>query len=310
MTTHHRSDSDSEFASDSDFGPGIGTVPGLVNTGQAEAWNGYEGTHWAGHADRYDAVNSDVNAPLLAAAGFAGDARVLDVGCGNGQLTRLAARRAPRGHAVGLDLSAPMLGTARRRAEEEGVGNVTFVRGDAQTHPFGAPPFDAVLSRFGVMFFADPVAAFGNLAGALRPGGRLAFVSMLPFEEQDLGTVVAAMARALPEPPWQYGADADPESKGPVSLSEPSVVRGVLERAGFADIGTERLDAVQRWGDDAEDAAAFLAAWGPVRHHMDGVGDEVARRALAAMTESMRRYEGPRGVELDGPALLVTAVRP
>ncbi|WP_425578299.1 class I SAM-dependent methyltransferase [Streptomyces albiaxialis] len=285
-------------------------MPGLVNTDQADAWNGYEGAHWAGHPDRYDAVNSGFNAPLLDAAAFATDARVLDVGCGNGQLTRLAARRAARGAAVGLDLSAPMLGTARARAAEEGVENVTFVRGDAQTHAFAGPPFDAVLSRFGVMFFADPAAAFGNLAGALRPGGRLAFVSMRPFEDQDLGTVVDALSRELPEPPWRYEPAQEPGDKGPVSLSDPAVVRALLERAGFTEIGVAPLDATQRWGSDAEDAAAFLAAWGPVRHHMTGVGDETERRAREAVTACMRRYEGPRGVELRGAAWLVTAVRP
>ncbi|MFG3259102.1 class I SAM-dependent methyltransferase [Streptomyces sp. NPDC048172] len=298
------------------------SIPRLVNTDQAEAWNGYEGAHWAGHPDRYDAVNSEFNEPLLAAVGLSGDdggdggagaaggARVLDVGCGNGQLTRLAARRAARGAAVGLDLSAPMLETARERAAREGVGNVAFVRGDAQTHTFDGPPFDAVLSRFGVMFFADPVAAFANLAGALRPGGRLAFVSMRPFEDQDLGEVVAALSRALPAAPWQYERDAAPEEKGPVSLSDPAVVRGLLERAGFTGVGVAPLDATQRWGSDAEDAASFLAAWGPVRHHMTGVGEEVTRRAGEALTEAMRRYEGPRGVELRGAAWLVTAVRP
>src|SRR3569833_290281 len=146
----------------------------IVNTAQAEAWNGYEGGHWAAHQSRYDAVNSGFNAPLLAAAAIGEHDRVLDVGCGNGQLTRLAARRARFGHATGLDLSAPMLERARATAAEEGVANVTFARGDAQVHPFPAGAFDVAVSRFGAMFFADPVAAFANVGRAERAGGRAA----------------------------------------------------------------------------------------------------------------------------------------
>ncbi|MER7080742.1 Ubiquinone/menaquinone biosynthesis C-methylase UbiE [Saccharopolyspora kobensis] len=270
-----------------------------VNAPQSAAWNGAEGTHWAEHQDRYDAVNSGFNDPLLNAADIAARDRVLDIGCGNGQTTRLAAARAAR--AVGLDLSAPMLRRARRAASREGIGNVSFEQGDAQVHPFTEHGFDVAMSRFGVMFFADPVAAFANVRRALRPGGRLVFVCLRERSDGDLGTVLDAMAEHLraPEP-------ADPHSPGPTSLADPDRIRRVLTGAGFADVTVEPVDAPQFWGTDPADAAGFLFEWSPVRAMLRNAEDPAAR---AALTEAMHRYHGPGGVQLRGAAWLVTAAR-
>lgn len=276
----------------------------IVNTDQADAWNGYEGEHWADHQDRYDAVNSGFNDRLLAAAAIADGDRVLDIGCGTGQLTRLAARRAALGNATGLDLSAPMLRRARASAAREGLANVSFEQGDAQVHPLPTAGFDVALSRFGIMFFADPVAAFANIGRALRPGGRLAFVAMRDFAEHDLGPVLAAMLRQLPS------TEAAETGSGPLSLADPAVIRTVLESAGFTGVAVAAEDAAQTWGRDAADAEAFLAAWGPIRFQLDQVGQNAAAQARQALLAALRPYEEPGGVRLKGAAWLVTAVRP
>ncbi|MEV0808033.1 methyltransferase domain-containing protein [Micromonospora sp. NPDC050200] len=275
----------------------------VVNKHQAQAWNGYEGRHWAQHHDRYDAVNAGFNAPLLAYV-RPGD-RVLDVGCGNGQLTRLAARRAGDGHAAGIDLSAPMLDRARAGAAEGQVDNVRFIRGDAQVHPLPDAAFDVVLSRFGVMFFADPVAAFGNLARALRPGGRLAFVCLDDLRHSDLGRVLAALVARLPHP----GTDGTGTAE-PLSLADPAVVRRVLADAGLTEVECAPVEASQLWGRDAADAGEFLGGWGPVRHQLDRVDPATASGARAALTDALRPYEGSDGVRLRGTGWLVTARRP
>ncbi|MEO3778663.1 methyltransferase domain-containing protein [Micromonospora sp. B11E3] len=275
----------------------------IVNSHQSQAWNGYEGRHWADHQARYDAVNSGFNEALLAAV-RPGD-RVLDVGCGTGQLTRLAARRAGDGHALGVDLSAPMLDRAAASAEREGVANVRFVRGDAQVHPFAAGSFDVALSRFGVMFFADPVAAFGNVGRALRPGGRLAFVCLDDLRHGDLGRVLAALAAHLPPPGTDGTAAAEP-----LSLADPAVVRRVLAAAGFADVSCAPAEASGWWGADPADAGRFLAGWGPLRHQLDRVDPATADQACAALTDALRAHAGPDGVRLRGTAWLVTATRP
>ncbi|MFI0450758.1 class I SAM-dependent methyltransferase [Actinomadura sp. 6N118] len=274
----------------------------IVNTEQAEAWNGYEGQHWADNHDRYEATNGGFNDRLLDAARIGERDRVLDIGCGNGGITRLAARRARLGQAVGVDLSVPMLTRARATAAEEGVENVRFEQGDVQVHPFPEGGFDVAISRFAVMFFADPVAAFGNVAHALRPGGRLAFVSMAGLGGTDLGAVLAAAAEHLPG--WQ--TTSEPDRSGPLSLAGPDHVRTVLTAAGFQDVTAEQVEAEASWGRDAADAAEFFTGWGPVRFHLGGADPGPLRKAVE---EAMRPFERAGAVRLRSNGWLVRATR-
>lgn len=276
----------------------------IVNRHQEEAWNGYEGEHWAGNQDRYDAVNRAFNAILLDAAGIAPGDRVLDVGCGNGQVTRQAARRSGHGDVLGVDLSAPMLARAEASAAAEGVGNVRFVRGDAQVHGFAPGAFDAAISRFGIMFFADPVAAFANIGTALRPGGRLAFLSMRPMAGTDLGAIFGALTPYLPD--HVGGGDGT----GPTSLADPERATDVLTRAGYAAITADPVEAPNVWGADAEDAAEFLSGWGPVRFLARDLDAATRDRMHAALVDALRPYEDDGAVRTRGTALLVRAVRP
>ncbi|WP_326834627.1 class I SAM-dependent methyltransferase [Amycolatopsis rhabdoformis] len=265
-------------------------MTGIVNTAQARAWNGYEGGHWAEHAARYDAVNCGFNPALLAAVGPGDD--VVDLGCGTGQLTRLAARRSGTGRVVGVDLSGPMLAAARARSAD--TPNVVFEQGDVQAHPFAEAAFDVALSRFGVMFFADPVAAFTRVRGALRPGGRLAFVCLTEVEGTDLGTVFGALGPL-------------PTGSGPTSLADPDHTREVLAGAGFRDVTCTRVEADQVWGRAVADAAAFIAGWGPIHQHLPDA--DALARARAVLEEALRPFAEPGAVRLRGAAWLVTATR-
>ncbi|MFG2573945.1 class I SAM-dependent methyltransferase [Streptomyces sp. NPDC048481] len=281
-------------------------MPDIVNTDQEKAWNGPEGAHWARNQDRWNAVNEGFDEPLLDAAALTPDARVLDLGCGSGQTTRRAALRAPRGRVLGLDLSAPMLAEARSRAEREGVANVSFTRGDAQTHPFPAGAFDAVISRFGVMFFADPVAAFGNVGRALRPGGRLAFVCPADARLNDWVAAVESLRGILPVA--DFGRPGLP---GMFSLAGPDHIREVLTTAGFGDVAVERAEALGNWGHGAEDAAEFLLDSGPGRHLLEQAGPDARIRARGTLTEHLRRHTAADGtVRLRSTSWLVTADRP
>ncbi|MFD6326105.1 class I SAM-dependent methyltransferase [Streptomyces sp. NPDC058442] len=288
----------------------------LVNTAQFEAWNGDEGRHWSDHHDRWNAINQGFNQPLLEAAGIGPADRVLDIGCGAGQTTRLAARTASRGAALGLDLSGPMLTRARAQAAEEGLDRITFEQGDAQVHPLPPSAFDVAISRFGVMFFDDPVAAFSNIGRALRLGGRLAFVCMADPTRSEW-VPVFGMARAhLPLPAEEPAA---PDGPGMFSLADPSVIHRILDTAGFDKVRTEPVETLSDFGRDAHDAAEHLLGSGPGRHLvqlLDSASSvDSADRASgadsvrAAFTVALAAHEQPAGVHLRTSAWLVTATR-
>ncbi|WP_055566588.1 class I SAM-dependent methyltransferase [Streptomyces atriruber] len=276
----------------------------VINTEQAQAWNGYEGEHWARNQDRWDAVNAGFNTPLLDAASVGETDRVLDIGCGAGQTTRLAARRADGGHALGLDLSAPMLARARRAARREGPDNVSFTQGDAQVHPFAPGTYDVAISRYGVLFFADPVAGFGNVARALRPGGHAAFVCGAYPEDNEWLQAFAALGDLLP-----IGGFGAPGAPGMFSLADVDRTCEVLSAAGFEDVAAKRVETYGTWGRDAADAAAFLLGSGPGRHLTSQVAPEVRDRARERLTDVLRPHEADGALRLRSTALLVTAVR-
>ncbi|MFJ9930171.1 class I SAM-dependent methyltransferase [Streptomyces misionensis] len=281
-------------------------MPDVVNSQQEKAWNGPEGTHWAHHQDRWNAVNEGFDEPLLDAAAIGAAHRVLDLGCGSGQTTRLAALRAPGGGALGLDLSGPMLAEARARARREGIANVSFVQGDAQVHPFEPGAFDVAISRYGVMFFADPVAAFGNIGRALRPGGRLAFVCPADISLSGGAAALASLGDVLP-----LGGFGTPGLPGMFSLSAPDRVRAVLTAAGFTGVAAGPVRAYETWGHGAEDAAEFMLGTGPGRHLLAQVGAAEQDRARRALADRLRAHEADDGtVRLPSTSWLVTADRP
>ncbi|UFQ19954.1 MULTISPECIES: class I SAM-dependent methyltransferase [Streptomyces] len=276
----------------------------FANTMQAEAWNGYEGAQWARSQKRWDAVNDGFNQLLLDAAAISGTDTVLDVGCGAGRTTRLAAGRAARGRALGLDLSAPMLERARESAVREGVSNVAFVQGDAQVHPLDAEAFDAVISRYGMTFFGDPVAAFANLHRALRPSGRLAFICAAEAEANEWLTALASLKGILP-----LGGFGKPGGPGMFSLTDPGRIRDLLAASGFDGVNVQRVEAAGKWGADPADAAAFLLNSGPGRHLLDQVTPPAQETVRQQLTAALQRHEADGGVWLRSSSWLVTAER-
>jgi SAM-dependent methyltransferase len=273
------------------------------NTEQARAWDGDEGRYWADHADQFDASLRAYQPIFMSAAALADGDTVLDVGCGTGQCSIEAARKVGGGEVLGVDLSEVMLEVARRRARAAGMANVSFVKGDAQVHPFAPRAFDAVIGRTSVMFFGDPAAGLGNLFAALRPGGRLVLLVWQPLERNEwLQCILGALAagRDLPAPP--SGAP------GPFALSRPALVRELLAGAGFRRPDLQDLERPMCLGSTAEDATAFihgLNAW-----MLRGLGDAEQARALDALAETMHEHETGRGVEFASAMWLVTASRP
>lgn len=275
-----------------------------TNAEQLRAWDGDEGAYWAAHADRFDHAVAPYHERLMSAAAITAGEHVLDIGCGTGQTTRDAARAATGGgSALGVDLSSRMLDVARARSAGEGLENVVFEQADAQVHPFDAASFDVAISRTGAMFFGDPVAAFRNIARALRPGARLALVTWQPLAANEwIREITRALTggRALSGPPV--------DGPGPFSLSDPGRVHAVLDAAGFVDVDLTGVSAPEWFGTDADDAHAFvmgLTGW-----MLRDLDDGERRRAVDALRATMIDHEGPAGVTFGSAAWVITAIRP
>lgn len=278
-----------------------------ANAGQVEFWNSEESGHWVAHADRYDVMLGGYVPRILDAAALATDARVLDIGCGSGATTMAAARRAPDGELLGVDLSNPMLSHARTRAAAAGLTNIAFEQQDAQTASFAEASRDAAISRFGVMFFDDPVAAFTNIAGALRPGGQVAFACWKELTANEWmfvpGMAVAAHA-PLPDP-------GPPGAPGPFAFGDPDRVRAILTAAGLTSVEITSVEDPLLLGGHGtvDEAVQFLRGTGMARMLLADAEPDVAERALESVRTALAPYETPEGVELGAGVWLVTARR-
>ena len=274
----------------------------VANTAQLEAWDGDEGAYWAANAEHFDRSVAEHHRRLLAAAAIASTDRVLDVGCGTGQTTRDAARLASRGIAVGVDLSSRMLDHARQQAAAEQLTNATFIQADAQIHPFDPASFEVAISRTGAMFFADHAAAFGNIAHALVPGGRLVLVTWQGLAGNEwIREISGALAagRDRPAPP--------PGAPGPFSLSDPDQVRSILSSAGYEGVELDGIDAPMWFGVDADDAHRFVL--GLMGWMLDGLDDDGRTRAIDDLRATMAAHASPDGVFFDSAAWLIHASR-
>jgi len=276
----------------------------VVNTEQAAAWDGHEGDVWTEHADRYDRASRRIWQRFLDAQLIGRADRALDVGCGTGGPTRDVARLASDGEVTGIDLSTRMLDLARKRSADEGLDNVTFVRGDAQVYPFEPATFDLALSCFGVMFFNDSVAAFTNIARGLRPGGTLAALAWRSLPENEWLTSLRgalAVGRDLPVPP--------PEVPTPFALAHPERVRAILGSAGFEDADLVPIDEPVELGKDASDALEFAKTMGIVEGLTETLDAGQRAEAMANLADLICAHESSAGVLMGTAAWLITARR-
>jgi SAM-dependent methyltransferase len=220
---------------------------------------------------------------FLDAAAIEASEQVLDVGSGTGQTTCDATRRASSGAALGVDLSARMIEVARRATEREAIANARFVQVDAQIHPFTDHAFDVAISRHGSMFFGEPVAAFSNIARAIRPGGRLVLLTWQPLIRNEwmvAFTTALAAGRDLPSP--------SPDAPGPFSMSDPARVHHLLTTAGFSDPRLESLNEPLYFGRDTDDAYQFVS--GLTGWMAQGLDEDGRARALDALLRTASRH--------------------
>lgn len=269
-------------------------------------WQGATGEGWAANADHYEAMLADVATALLAHAGFAPGERVVEIGCGSGRFARrIAAAVAPGGTVLGIDVSPALARLARQEAAETGTGNLRILVADAQTAVPPGAPFDRLVSRFGVMFFADPAAAMANLHAMLAPHGRLDFAVWAPVEGNPWAGAVMGVARThLGLPP------RDPRAPGPFAFSDEAYLRALLGGAGFQAARFTPWQGKVRFGGpgtSAAKAAGLAVAGGTLAGPIQDAGEGVKAALLADLAARMQPYLTDAGVLMPASVHLVTA---
>jgi SAM-dependent methyltransferase len=278
------------------------------NAEQIKYWNEIYGPRWVAQQELLDAQIAPLGRLAMDRVGIRTGERVLDVGCGCGDTTiEIAGRVGPSGAVTGVDITTVMLERARTRAREANLTHVHFENADAQTYHFAPDSFDVVFSRFGVMFFADPVAAFANLRAALRPGGRVAFACWQTLPQNSwlfVPLMAAAQHIPLPQPPA-------PGAPGPFSFADPERVRGILSQAGFADIALEAvLDTLLLGaGGDLDRALDLVLQTGPVAAALREAGTQKLPLVVQAIRDALTPFVTPDGVRMACAAWIVTARR-
>jgi SAM-dependent methyltransferase len=275
-----------------------------VAMAQRTFWNSEATQRWVTEQKRIDRLMADVTEAALGAAAPMRGESVLDIGCGTGTTTlRLAESVGPTGKVLGVDISEQQLALARQRVAAAGITHVQLVLDDAATHGFASANFDLCFTRFGVMFFADPVAAFTNIRRGIKPSGRLLLAVFRSGSDNPWATASISAIRHLVSPPAPLG----PEEPGQFSWSDPARVRRILAGAGFRDVALTPLDLSFYLGANAVEAAEFATFIGQGARLLHGLPDETRQAAHIAFQGYFAQHEGPNGVSLPGALWLVSA---
>jgi len=274
------------------------------NEEQRERWNGPDGEYWTDKQERLDRTLAPVTAPLLKFAEPKPASTVIDVGCGCGATTiELARAVGPSGRVIGVDLSQPMLGRARERLKE--FPQAMCRLGDASTLPLADLKAELIVSRFGVMFFGDPVAAFSNLRSALVRGGRLRFACWRPISENPwLQIPLHAVYEHVPRMP-----KPDPEEPGPFAFADVERVTRILTSAGFASPRFQPLEIEMNLapGGTLDDAVSQASDMGPAKRALTDQPDDVRAAAVTSIRQALAPYASRDGVKLSAAVWLVAA---
>ncbi|MDN3563233.1 class I SAM-dependent methyltransferase [Paeniroseomonas aquatica] len=274
------------------------------NAAQAAYWNGPSTRAWATHHARIDARFAPVLARALDRAAPRPGARVLDIGCGSGTSTlALAERVGPQGAVLGLDIAADSVAVAERRIAAAGLAQARVMLADAATHPFAPAGFDLLFSRFGVMFFLDPVAAFGHIRGALKPGAAVVLAAFRSPAENAWATGPVAAVRHLLPPAIPPG----PEEPGQFAFADPARVQRILLGAGFRDVALEAADLPMRLGADAAEAADFAMTIGQASRAAAGLPEAARAAVREGIAAFYQAHDSAAGVVMPAAIWLVTA---
>jgi SAM-dependent methyltransferase len=281
----------------------------VPNADQARYWGNAGGRAWVDLQAALDAAFAPINAVLLARAAPAAGERVLDIGCGAGVTSLAVAERVgSEGRVLAVDISPVMLARAVERTPPSLASQVEFIEADAQVHPLPPGHFDLLVSHFGTMFFADPVAAFGNLRRALKSGARMHLAAWGPLDGNPWFTIPrdAAVARLGAPPP------VPPTAPGPFAFSDIDYVLGILRRSGFAAAAGETVSLRLEPPGSVADAARLATSIGPASRIMMAMegGPEDAEAISQATAAGFARYRDGSGVRVPAVINLFSAIAP
>jgi ubiquinone/menaquinone biosynthesis C-methylase UbiE len=279
---------------------------GSPNAREVQYWNSAHTRPWADEYEAIDRLFAGLTRVALDHAAPKLGERVIDIGCGSGTtVLELAARVGPSGYVLGADVSKLSVAKARERIAAASVHQAEIMLCDVSTHIFPANSFDLVFSRFGVMFFADPVATFANIRKAMKSDGRLALAVFRTPQENKWATAALAAVRHLLPPITPPG----PEEPGEFSWADAARVHRILETAGFEDISLMPHDPAMplAGGGGAAEAASFTFRVGPVVRAMSDASEQQKKEVRSVLEAFFTSHEGPQGVVLPGAIWVVTA---
>lgn len=278
-----------------------------IQTAPTHDWNGDSGNRWAANLARLDVMLEEFGSAAIRAANAQPGEQILDIGCGSGTSTlALSEQIGPDGYILGVDISEQLVEVASALAPA--TSPVEFRCADAAAAPLPSHAFDLLFSRFGVMFFDDPVAAFAHMRGALKPGGRLAFVCWRGAQENDWVRLPMAAIRDIVPP-----TPADPNAPGPFAFGDQQRLAGILAAAGFTAIDITPFDTTISYGGGAtrdaaiDDALDMAFQVGPLSRALADQPDEVRAAAARAVRSAFAKRPGETSVLIDGAAWIVTA---
>lgn len=278
-----------------------------LHEAQLAYWGGDSGKRWADHQRYLDQMIEPMGDALLAANAPQPGERVLDIGCGCGaSALQTADLVGADGVVLGVDISPDMLQAARRRLGERTLTNTSFELSDVATRPF-EPEWDLVMSRFGVMFFGDPLAAFRNIRLALRASGRLGFICWRAATENEwVAVLLTAAADIIDMPPPPH-----PHAPGPFAFADPDRVNDILSAAGFQHIVMTPVDRQMTMRFDGPDplarAAEFVIEFGPLGRLLSKADDATRQRVKAHLPVRLSDFERHGAIQMGGAAWIVSA---
>jgi SAM-dependent methyltransferase len=276
------------------------------NAREVQYWNSPHTRVWADEYQAIDRLLADSTRVALDHAAPKVGERVIDIGCGSGTtVLELAARVGPSGYVLGADVSKPSVEKARERVAAAGVHQAEIMRCDVSNHIFPVNSFDLVFSRFGVMFFADPVATFVNIRKATKPDGRLVLAAFRSLQENKWVTAIVGAVRHLLPPITPPG----PEEPGQFSWGDAARVHRILETAGFQDVSLTPHDPPMPLAGrrGAAEAASFMSRIGPVVRAMSDAPEEQRKKVRAALEAFFQDHERAQGIVFQGAIWIVSA---